>query len=284
MDKVAIITGAAGGLGGVLAEALSGNGYRLGLVVRPNTSAEKLRQLESLCQPKRSLIFKCDLTSSDDLSALSKNIQESFDGVNVLLNVAAIQGAIGPAINNKLSDWKKTFSVNLDAPMYLIAQIVPLMISVGGGSIINFSGGGATGVRKNFSAYAASKTALVRYSEIIAAELAENNISVNCISPGILPTNMLHEIIDQAGLAGQGEVDIANKNLLHLDSNAFDRVINLVNFLTSPLGAKISGKLLSAVWDNWELFPEHESEILGTEIFTLKRITGRDINMNWADK
>lgn len=286
MSKVAIISGAAGGLGGYLAKSLWQAGYSLGLIVRRDTSAQRISNLnlEEISSQKLN-IFYCDLGSKSDLNQLVQDLKNSFKRIDVLINAAAIHGFIGPAINNNLDQWDEVFNINLRAPMYLSNQLIPLMGVESMGAIINISGGGATGVRKNFSAYASSKTALVRYSEILSHELVGKNISVNCISPGILPTNLLREILLIGGeSAGTQEFDSANQSLSEENCEAFDRVARLVNFLISIEGSAITGKLISAVWDNWELLPSKLVNALESDLFTLRRISGRDRKMIWADK
>lgn len=284
-NKVAIISGAAGGLGSILANSLWELGYSLGLIIRPSASLENLNLI--LSQQKKDqqiFLYKYDLAVQEDLHKLVKDVRNSFQKIDVLLNVAGIHGNIGPVTQCTLDEWRDTFAVNLDAPMFLSSKLAPMIISGGGGSIINFSGGGATGVRENFAAYASSKTALVRFSEILAAELAGMNVSVNCISPGILPTRLLQEIIHTGSAAGAHELEAASKALSKGDAAAFDRVIRLVSFLIGPVGSRITGKLLSAVWDNWEAFPGRDEEIVKSEIFTLRRLSGKNCYMDWADK
>ena len=88
-----------------------------------------------------------------------------------MINNAAIQGPIGPSWT--LTDYfiEKTIKINLLGPIFLSKLIIPKMIKNKEGVILNLSGGGATAARENFSSYAVSKTGLVRYSEILAAEL-----------------------------------------------------------------------------------------------------------------
>lgn len=287
MSKVAIITGAVGGLGAELAKSLWMQGFSLGLIVRPGTSLEKYPSLQFMPKNNQELhFFECDLSRQSDLEILVKSIGRTFKKVNILLNVAAVHGNIGPAITNRLDDWKTTFAINLDAPMYLMTKILPLMTDLDCSVIINFAGGGATNIRKNFTSYASSKTALVRFSEIFAAELldAGKNTSINCISPGVLPTNLMKEIISSGSeLVGIEELNTAKKSLSDDANEAFNRVINLVNFLASPAGSKITGKLISAVWDNWQVWPENLEHLLKTDAYTLRRIAGKDRGLIWGD-
>ena len=157
------------------------------------------------------------------------------------------------------------------------------MIKTGGGSIINLSGGGATGPRANFTAYASAKAALVRFSESLAEEVLSNNIRVNCIAPGAMQTKLLSEVIASGPTAaGQREYVLA-KNIFKDGGASIERVANLAYFLTSNESQDISGKLISAVWDNWREWNKHLDKLNAGDLYTLRRITGKDRNESWGD-
>jgi len=153
----------------------------------------------------------------------------------------------------------------------------------GGASIINLSGGGATGPRANFSAYATAKVGLVRFSETIAEELKGDGIRVNCIAPGAMKTGMLQEVVNKSVAAGQREAALAGE--VFTKGGAYmDDVSDLALFLASNASKGISGKLISAVWDNWQEWPMHLDELSQSDAYTLRRIAGRDRGFFWGDK
>jgi 3-oxoacyl-[acyl-carrier protein] reductase len=158
------------------------------------------------------------------------------------------------------------------------------MIEQGGGSIINLSGGGATGPRANFSAYATAKTGLVRFSETLAEELRPYNVRVNCIAPGAMNTAMLNEVVDRgADAAGQKEYAQAVK-VKQSGGASMQRVAQLCLFLVSDAARGISGKLISAVWDPITSLPEHLDELSGSDIYTLRRIVPKDRGKTWGNE
>jgi 3-oxoacyl-[acyl-carrier protein] reductase len=145
------------------------------------------------------------------------------------------------------------------------------------------SGGGATNARTNFSAYASAKAGLVRFVETFAAEIAESNVRINAISPGIMPSKMMEEIVENSALvAGKNEVD---KALRVLENSLWDptQILSLCDFLVSEKSKGITGKLISAEWDNWAAWPEHVDELRASDLYTLRRITGRDRGQTWGD-
>jgi 3-oxoacyl-[acyl-carrier protein] reductase len=158
------------------------------------------------------------------------------------------------------------------------------MIENGGGHIINLSGGGATCPRANFSAYATAKAGLVRFSETLAEELMPHNIRVNCIAPGAMATAMLEVVVAKGeAAAGKKEYEAAGR-VLNEGGASMRRVAELCHFLASDASNGITGKLINAVWDDWEHWPEHVDELCASDVYTLRRIAGRDRGLSWGDK
>jgi NAD(P)-dependent dehydrogenase (short-subunit alcohol dehydrogenase family) len=142
-----------------------------------------------------------------------------------------------------------------------------------GGKIINISGGGATNNRPNFSSYAVSKTGLIRYSEILASELKESNINVNCVAPGNMYSKMTEEVID-AGIDIVGESEY--KNALNTkETGGFNKqkTTELIMYLLSDRSNHINGKLISSEWDDWKSDDFNYCVDLYGSIYTLRRTT-----------
>jgi len=152
------------------------------------------------------------------------------------------------------------------------------------GKIIQLSGGGATNPMPRISAYAVSKAAIVRFAESLAEEVREFNIDVNSIAPGALNTRMLEEVL----AAGPDKVgaEFFNRSVKQKQSGGagLERGAALAVFLASDASDGITGKLISAMWDNWEHWPEHVTELGSSDIYTLRRIAGRDRGAAWGDK
>jgi NAD(P)-dependent dehydrogenase (short-subunit alcohol dehydrogenase family) len=124
----------------------------------------------------------------------------------------------------------------------------------------------------------------VRYAETLAEEVRGTGIDVNSIAPGALNTRMLDEIL-QAGPAKVGQA-FYDRSLRQKESGGapLERGADLAVFLASPASDGITAKLISAVWDNWENWPEHLQKLSGSDAYTLRRIAGRDRGFNWGDK
>lgn len=143
-----------------------------------------------------------------------------FKDEDVIVNCAGIYGPIGQFHNNGLKQWHKTINVNLLGTVNVCYAVLKKMKI---GKIINFSGGGALYPRPNFSAYATSKAAVVRFTETIAQEYP--NIQINCIAPGFIRTKMTKNV-------EKGR-----------ESQSMDKVIKAVKFI---INSNVTGAIVNA--------------------------------------
>ena len=279
---IAVITGAYGGLGKEISFALWKKGYNLILIGRNKSKLTDLKKSLGENKDQSCKLLICDLSDEASISKIIDNDFSKLKKIDVLINNAAIHGPIDLFHKTSSKQWKDLFQVNFFSPVALTKAAVPLMKN-DGGSIINISGGGATGPRVNFSAYASAKTSLVRFTEIAALELEKDNIRVNCVAPGMMPTKLLYETISHLDESKSKEFDSVKKVLT--DENfSYSEVINLILFLTSDVSKKITGKLISSTWDNWEKWNENISQINQNNLYTLRRVTAKDKGFDWGDK
>ncbi len=190
--------------------------------------------------------------------------------LDILINNAAVQGPIGPFESIDLEQWSDVFAVNFFAAARLIQMAVPFM-RAGGGKIINLSGGGAASPRPHVLAYGASKCALVRLTETLAIELKHCRIDVNAVAPGPMNTRMLDEVL-AAGPGGAPLEFESARQRKQTGGASPEKAADLVLFLSSPASDGITGRLISAVWDDWKSLRAQDLE--GTDLLTLRRVTG----------
>jgi 3-oxoacyl-[acyl-carrier protein] reductase len=120
--------------------------------------------------------------------------------------------------------------------------------------------------------------------ETLAVEVRGFNIDINSIAPGALNTRLLDELIEAGPLAiGETAYQSALEQK-RTGGSSFDNAVDLCVFLASRDSDGISGKLISALWDNWEDFANHKEALIESDIFTLRRIIGSDRSMGWCDK
>lgn len=284
-SKVALITGATGGFGSALADKFMRAGASLILLARNKSALGNLtQQLSSgLSESQEVHFIVADLKALGNLPALVISLFDQFGVPDILINNAGILGPIGPMWKNNWQEWEETMTVNFLGPVVLIRASIPEMIKRGSGKIINISGGGATAPRPNFTAYGSSKAAIVRFSETLAEELRGTGITVNCIAPGALNTRMTQSVVNVGSeVAGVKEYSSALRLTQENNTKTMKRAADLAVFLTSSAGDRITGKLISAVWDPWERFSENLDELNRTDIYTLRRIVPKDRGMDWG--
>ncbi|OGT45978.1 MAG: hypothetical protein A3E83_02670 [Gammaproteobacteria bacterium RIFCSPHIGHO2_12_FULL_41_20] len=280
-DKTALITGASRGLGLYIAKRFWELGSSLILVARNKHKLELCyEELSASTKSQQSIqLISSNLGENHAISQLTQQI--SHKKIDILVNNAAIQGPIGNSWENNWSEWEQTLQVDLFAPIALCRAVIPGMIQRQYGKIINLSGGGATNARPKFSAYAVSKAGLVRFSETLAEEVNPFNISVNCIAPGAMNTDMLREIV-AAGKDKVGEREYTQVTKKIADENSgMQQATELCAFLASPQSDGITGKLIHAVWDPWKNLAEYVEELKASDIYTLRRIVPQDRGKNW---
>ena len=279
-----LITGATGGLGRKLSQAFWLKGYNLVLTSRDLAAVRSLAKQLGPRSGQQIIPVAGDLKNPEAPKMVLDACRSENASIEVLVNNAAIQGPIATLESSDAARWAETIMVDLLAPVALCRLLLPLMKERGYGRIINFSGGGATGPRPLFSAYAAAKTALVRFTETLAVEISSSGITVNAVSPGVMKTGLMDEImaLGPSG-AGQKEYDNAEK-ALNLQSDSFAAAVKLCLFLASSRASGITGRLISAVWDDYEDWPKHIEELRDSDLYTLRRITGHDRNTGWGDK
>ncbi len=281
-DRYCLITGSTRGLGETLTRTFWESGAHVLLVARDATSLD--RQLASL-EPRpgqAALRIAADLSQPEAVQRLSESLRAQIPRLDVLINNAAVQGPIGPLWRNDWHSWLAAVQVDLLAPVALCHAAAPWMIESGGGSIINISGGGASGPRPNFSAYATAKSGLVRFSETLAQELQPHNVSVNCVAPGAMNTQMLDEIIG-TGAEASGTNEYHQASRIRREGGAApENVARLCLFLASAAARGITGKLISAAWDPWTSLLQHSADLSGSDIYTLRRIVPQDRGLTWG--
>ena len=284
-NKVAIITGASQGLGFEIAKFFLMAGANVVLCARNENLLEKakLTLLSYVNKDQKILCIPSDVSLIEDVRMVVSKTIEEFKTCHILVNNAGIYGPKGPIETIDWSEWTKTIEINLFGSILMARELIPIFKKQYYGKIIQLSGGGATNPMPNISAYAVSKIAIVRFIETCAEELKGFNVDVNAIAPGALNTRMLDEIIE-AGPAKVG-IDFYEKSKMQKENGGAGliKASELITFLASNHSDGITGKLISALWDKWEDFPNHKNELNSSDIFTLRRIVGRDRNIQWSD-
>jgi len=178
-NRSVMITGAAGNLGRAVAGAFAALGARLVLVDR---------QGGGLQEDENTLLLQTDLLDPGSVQTSVARAIARFRRLDVLCNLAG-GFRMGPAVHETPDgDWSFLLDLNARTVLHTARAVVPAMIGAGGGRIVNVAAFAAQKGAAGMGAYAASKSAVIRLTETMAAELRERNINVNCVLPTIIDT------------------------------------------------------------------------------------------------
>jgi NAD(P)-dependent dehydrogenase (short-subunit alcohol dehydrogenase family) len=261
-----VITGAGRGIGKRLAIGLASRGARVGLVAR--TSAElDMTDLEIKHTGGISHKLAADVRDFERLTGVFDLMRHRHGPIHVLICAAAIQGPIGPFLKTHPKAWTETIETNLLGVVNSARAVLPKMIENRRGKVIVLTGGGSATPRPNFTAYATSKTAVVRFCESLAGEMHQHNIQINCMSPGGSYTAMTDEILNASDDAGWEETERA-ETIRRTGGVKPDKQIELAAFLASERSNHITGKFLH-VEDDWKRLVDSP---VTPDIFTLRRL------------
>ena len=284
--KRAIITGANQGLGLEIARKFVLAGSDLMLCARNSSMLDDARaELVDLASSGQKIVTQvADVSLESDVHSVVAQTLDSLGGCHILVNNAGVYGPKGEIEYVDWTDWIKTIEINVYGSVLMSRALLPHFRAQGYGKVIQLSGGGATNPLPRISAYAVSKAAIVRYAETLAEEVRGTGIDVNCIAPGALNTRMLDEIL-QAGPNRVGQAFYAQSvKQKKAGGVSLEKGADLAVFLASSASDGITGKLISAVWDNWEHWPQYIEVLSESDVYTLRRITGKDRGFAWGDK
>ena len=277
--RAAIITGANRGLGQEIAARYVAEGADVMLAARDADAlhAAGTRLHEGRPDPSQKVVWQpTDVSRPAEVERLVERTSGELDGVDVLVANAGVYGPMGTIDVVDWGEWVRAVEINLFGTVLCCRSVLPIMRRRGAGKIVVLSGGGATAPLPRISAYAASKAAVVRFAETLAEEVKEDRIDVNAIAPGALNTRLLDEVL-RAGPERVGQqfyersVRQATEGGTPLETGA-----ELAVFLGSSESDGITGRLISAVWDDWGNLPQRRERLAGSDVYTLRRIVPSD--------
>lgn len=189
MSRVAVITGASGGIGAAIARRLAAEGWRVVL-----GCCRSVQKAEALCRELRAAggeaaVFQADITREEEAGALIHYAVEQYGHLDLLVNNAGI-AQIKLFTEITPEDWRRMFAVNVDGMYHCCRAAVPRMVRQHSGRIVNVSSiWGLCGASCEVH-YSAAKAAVIGFTKALAKELAPSGITVNCVAPGAIDTEM----------------------------------------------------------------------------------------------
>ena len=279
-----LITGASEGLGASVATTLVQAGASVGLCARRNAPLQSTaQQLRSQAGPGV-VVFSaaCDVSNPDSVARWVEMALRHLPEVDALVNCAAVLGPIGPLEVCDPEAWRSTFAVNLFGTVATCRALLDHFKSRCYGKIVNLSGGGATAPLPCFSAYAASKAAVVSFTETLAAEVKGQAIDVNAVAPGALATRMSRAVLAAGPEAVGGDYHARMSAILAAGGMSMLQASELCAWLCSAHSDGISGRLLAAQWDPWRSLASRREQLAASDIFTLRRVLPGDRQCDWG--
>jgi NAD(P)-dependent dehydrogenase (short-subunit alcohol dehydrogenase family) len=241
-DKIAVITGAANGIGQAFARRLAEDGAHIAIAdIAPGAETAKLVEQAG----RQALVCQCDVSSEESVAAMAKQVNGKFGRCDILINCAGIF----PQLNfddMKFADWKRVLSINLDSAFLTSSAFVPGMKQRGWGRIVNMASSTLGSVVTGFAHYVASKGGIVGFTRALASELGPHGITVNAIAPGLTRSPGTLARKPRAGIASMDEefLQVAQMQAIKRVEVPED-LVGTMSYLTSDDAAFITGQTLN---------------------------------------
>jgi len=235
-QKVALVTGAARGIGLATAKRFLAEGWRVALL---DIEGELLDgAVTGLANPDHTLALQCDVSYADAVAAAMAMVAQRFGRLDALVNNAGV-AVFAPLLETSDADWNRILAVNLTGPFICTKAAAPLMREHGGGAVVNITSISAVRASTLRSAYGTSKAGLAHLTKQLAVELASLGIRVNGVAPGPVETAMAKAVHTPEIRADYHDAIPLNRYGLE------EELAEAVFFLCSDRASYITGQILA---------------------------------------
>lgn len=238
-NKVALVTGGGSGIGEAICLQLADKGIKV-IVVDIHETASKTVAEKIVAKGGKAVAYTMDIGELDRIAPTVESLASELGGIDILVNCAGIRHGFTTLLDLDLATWNKTFEVNLNAAMLLSKHCAQTMVDrQSGGWIVNIASAVAFMNGAGGPAYACSKAAMHHLTKVSAAELAQYNINVNSVAPGLVKTPGLitqnpQDQVKPGGVAYNPQQRV----------NEPEEIADAVMFLISPQAKSITGQVL----------------------------------------
>lgn len=276
--QIALVTGGGRGLGRAFALGLAGAGMSVAVVARTTEQlAETVRLIEAM--GGRAYAFSADVSNTQAVIDMVETVQQKLGPIDLLVNSAGVAGPVGPTWVVGIDEWWNCFEVNLRGTFLCCHAVIPSMLERGRGRIINLASAAAKNANPYLSAYVASKTAVIRFTEALAAELRQHGVVVFSIEPGAVKTTMADQLIETQ--AGRRWLPWVEAIFAQGRNHTVEPGTHLVLFLASGAGDQLSGRFWAVPEDPAQVIGSAE-EVKRDDLYTLRLRTLAE--MRWQSQ
>jgi NAD(P)-dependent dehydrogenase (short-subunit alcohol dehydrogenase family) len=255
--KVAIVTGAAKGIGGVVTDHLARDGADVALVGRDTQALEAhAKHLDSMYPSRQSLVVTCDVTDEPSVESMVAAVVDRLGGVDILVNTAGGTGPIETGVHEyPVDDFRSILDLNVIGTFLPCKHVIPHLIERGGGRIVNLAGTSGLRGYRNRSGYSASKWAVRGFTRTLALELGPHDITVNDVCPNVTHGGRMDTIVAaKAAKLGKTEQEVYDDFASQTALGRFideDDIASAIDFLVSDGAKNITGHDIpvDAGWD-----------------------------------
>ena len=258
-----MVTGSSQGIGRVVAAHLTTAGYKVAAAARSMTLLQELSTQTGV------LAVELDVTDAQAVADAVARVESELGPIDLLVNNAGLAGRGGATWDHQPVDWWRVFEVNVLGTFLCCRAVVPGMVARKAGRVVNLSSGAALfPIDDDFgavinSAYLASKAAVIRFSEALAAEARPAGVTVISMSPGTVKTAMSTEAFADVW----DDPDFWSPPELAAE---------LIEFIGSGALDQLSGRYIRAAVDDWRTLGDHVPEILGNDLHSMRLRTAPD--------
>jgi acetoin reductase-like protein len=250
VGKVALVTGAATGIGLAIARRLARAGYDIAIADINAAGADvAAKQLQS--DGRQAVAITCDVGNRDAAFRMAEEVTRALGDIDLLVNNAAI-ARLGPLASFSEKDWRDLFRVNVDGVFFCCQAVTPQMLKRRRGNIVNIASWNGKLGAPNFGAYSATKFAVIGLTQALAREMASHGIRVNAVCPGIVAGTPMRAQVEREGQAFGLPPSSERAKMIPLGRLASpEDIANAVAFLASDEAAYMTGQAINVTGGLW---------------------------------